>query len=238
MSPAATAVRAHSKKAAKLTYIDVDMAANDTGVFRNDIVTKLNDLNDNRFIELRTGGVINVYRIMKPLPTTPTERARISDTLYVSLRSPLLIYLEMHWLTHGSNRYEDLVVREQQDLARMKTVIDLITGKACFSRTLAAHFGDSLPDGKQECGHCSWCEQNVTVPRVSRPGKAWDPTAFNKILQAVAARDDPRFLARVAFGISSPRVTTEKLGKHPVFGSMENHDFTTLYKAFEKVCKG
>lgn len=82
-SPAATAVRAHSKKAKTLTHIDVDAAARATGVFRGDIVTKLNDLNDNRIIELRTGGVVNVFRIMKPLPTTPTERAKITDALYV-----------------------------------------------------------------------------------------------------------------------------------------------------------
>lgn len=80
-SPAAAAVRAHSKKATKLTNIDVDETARKTGVFRGDIVTKLNDLNDNRFIELRTGGVVNVYRIMKPLPTTPEEKGRIVDAL-------------------------------------------------------------------------------------------------------------------------------------------------------------
>lgn len=34
-------------------------------------------------------------------------------------------------------------------------------------------------------------------------------------------RDDPRFLAKVGFGMSSPRVMIEKMGNHAVFGSMD-----------------
>lgn len=55
--------------------------------------------------------------------------------------------------------YEQLKLREQQDLSRMDQVMDLITGKACFSRELAAHFGDSLPSNAHECGHCQSCEE-------------------------------------------------------------------------------
>lgn len=80
-SPAATAVRDHSKKAAKLTHVDVDHASKTSGLFRNDIVAKLNELNDNRFIELRTGGVMNIFRIMRPLPSDHVEKSKIVDTL-------------------------------------------------------------------------------------------------------------------------------------------------------------
>ena len=44
------------------------------------------------------------------------------------------------------------------------------------------------------------------------------------ILAATAVRDDLRFLARVGFGISSPQVTMERLGKHSVFGSHTDCD--------------
>ena len=122
-------------------------------------------------------------------------------------------------------RYKDLEVREQQDLARMKSTIDFITGDACFARTLAAHFGDSLPDRRQKCGHCTWCEKKRPVERVTPPKRVWDSKAFFKVLEACGARDDPRYLARIVFGIGSPRVTAEKMNKSPVFGSMEDHDF-------------
>lgn len=129
-----------------------------------------------------------------------------------------------------SCRYKDLEVREKQALARMRSVNELITGRACLARTLAEHFGDSLPDKKQECGHCTWCETKSPVQLVSPPKRSWDSAAFSKILQACSARDDPRFLARVAFGIQSPRVTKEKLNKDKVFGSMEDHDFMVCSK--------
>jgi hypothetical protein len=61
---------------------------------------------------------------------------------------------------------------------------------------------------------------------VEAPKRPWDSAAFFKVLEACPDRDDPRYIARVAFGIGSPRVTAAKLTKSPVFGSMEDHQFT------------
>jgi hypothetical protein len=203
-SPAANAVRVHSTKTtkAKWTHIDVDKTAEASGLSRNDIVAKLNDWKDDQLIDLRTSGVVNVFHVMKTLPSTANEQQEIIDQLYA-----------------------DLEAREQQALGRMRAVMDLTTGSACLARTLAQHFGDGLPDGKEACGQCTWCETKQAVKRVTRPIKPWDSNAFSKILEAVPARDDPRFLARVAFGIGSPRVTKEKLAKHHLFGSMEDQNF-------------
>ncbi|KAI5364055.1 putative helicase, P-loop containing nucleoside triphosphate hydrolase [Septoria linicola] len=212
-TPAANAIHASARTAKTWTDIDVEVAARKSGVPRADVVRKLNNWNDNRLIELEPSGVINVFRVMKGWPPSPAEARRLTDALY-----------------------KDLELREQQDLGRMKQVMDLITGDTCFARVLTTHFGDTLPDNAQECGHCTWCETKASVPKVSMPKKFWDPAAFDKILDVVEARDDPRYLARIAFGIHSPRVTVDKLGKSPVFGSMEDHDFVTLLKAFEKVC--
>ena len=52
-----------------------------------------------------------------------------------------------------------------------------------------------------------------------------DEAKIKAILSATKVRDDARFLARVAFGISSPRVTSEKLSKNAVYGSMDKCDF-------------
>lgn len=83
----------------------------------------------------------------------------------------------------------------------------------------------------------TWCQHHRAVPKITRPPKPWDAAAFMKVLQACPDRDDPRYLARIAFGIGSPRVTTAKLSKSPVFGSMEDHDFMQILRAAEKVCK-
>ena len=144
----------------------------------------------------------NVYLVLKPLPTSVQDRNALADSVY-----------------------KELEIREQQDLARMDQVTDLITGKQCFALSLARHFGDELPADKQACGHCTWCETQQAVELKKPPQVPWDSKAFFKVLETVPDRDDARFLARVAFGIGSPRVNSAKLGRSPVFGSMEDCSF-------------
>jgi len=64
----------------------------------------------------------------------------------------------------------------------------------------------------------------------------FNKNAFDQILNTIPDRDDPRLLARIAFGISSPRVTKLKMGRSPMFGSMEDHDFMHLLRSFTTVC--
>lgn len=132
-SPAATALRRLSTKKTKLWYVDLDTAFQTTGVSRPDLVSKLNAWHDDRFIDLKTGGMVNVFRVANPSKWPPTA-ARIQEVT--------------------DELYEDLQMREKQDLDRMDQVMNLITGTACFARTLAEHFGDSLTGDAKECGHC------------------------------------------------------------------------------------
>lgn len=123
--------------------------------------------------------------------------------------------------------YRQMEEREVDDLRRSKQVIRLITSAGCFAVALAAHFGDTVDRGK--CGKCQFCETGIKV-EMGKTEKSVrvpiDEARFRAVLKACASRDDPRLLARIAFGISSPRVLTEKCGaKNPVFGSMVNCDF-------------
>lgn len=194
---------------AKTNYtVDVDAAARSSGLSRNNIVRKLNDWHESSVIDLQSSGVVNIYRVEKDWPPSPEEQQRVIDALY-----------------------EDLEVRELQALQRMQEVMDLVTGEACFARELARHFGDTLPDGADECGHCTWCETHKAVEKIQPPTRDWDSAAFFKILETVPERDDPRYLARIAFGITSPRVTQAKVSSSKIFGSMEDHDFVVRTKS-------
>lgn len=201
-SPAAEEIRNASKKAKIWTNVDVDLAARNARVQRVEIISKLTSWDERGIIALNSSGVQNVYRVLKPFPTSPKEQQTIIDALY-----------------------KELEVREQQDLARMDEVSDLIIGRQCFALTLAKHFGDALPDGKTECGSCTWCQTHKPVDMEKPPEVPWNSKAFMAVLKKVPERDDPRYLARIAFGISSPRVTQAKLAKDPIFGSMEDHQF-------------
>ncbi|EMD00800.1 hypothetical protein BAUCODRAFT_144411 [Baudoinia panamericana UAMH 10762] len=212
-SRTAQIVRAGVRKAKTLTHVDVDAVARSSGLERSEIVAKLQSWHDSARIDLRTGGVLNMYRVLKTLPTVKAEKERIVNAVYTDLQG-----------------------REQQELDRMQQVIDLVNGTACFSKSLAGHFGDMLPSGANACGHCTWCEMHTPVKVVTPEPKPFNYDVFEKVLKAVSERDDARFLARVAFGISSPRITQAKLTNSPVFGSMEDYDFTVLLKAFESAC--
>ncbi|TGO15095.1 hypothetical protein BTUL_0044g00340 [Botrytis tulipae] len=213
-SPAAAAIAACGEKKAKFHHIDVDAAACRYNLGRNEVIGKLNEWNAEGVLELKASQVLNVYKVTKPLPKTAKEIETIAKTIYSSME-----------------------MREKQALERSEKILQLITGKACFSKKLAQHFGDELPDGKEECGHCQWCFTHKPVEIQLPPPVPFNTMAFNNVLNMIEERDDPRFLARVAFGISTPRVTAMKLGKSPIFGSMDDHEFSVLLEAFEKECK-
>ena len=118
----------------------------------------------------------------------------------------------------------------------MHAVIDLITSKSCLARELARHFGDEGSIHASGCGNCSFCTTKTPVIFIGGKKKLKkapiNEGKIRAILSATKVRDDARFLARVAFGISSPRVGIEKLGKHKVFGSMSECDFEVSVTPF------
>jgi RecQ zinc-binding len=209
-SPAAAAIKKYAKKASTWYHIDVDSYILQSS--RVDIVRKLNDLDEGGVIELKPSNVHNVYKIAQPLPRTGPALEKYVDQIY-----------------------EVIERREQEALNRTDEMLKLITDKACFSRALAQHFGDNLPDGKRECGHCTWCMTKTAVVQQVPPPVKFNFPAFKAVLTQIPDRDDARFLARIAFGITSPRGTMMKLSKHPIFGSMADHSFTVCLQLMQHI---
>ncbi|KAK4196746.1 P-loop containing nucleoside triphosphate hydrolase protein [Triangularia verruculosa] len=212
----ADAILKNSKKKVKWYDIDVNEAAayKSTGLNRGDIVAKLNQLDQQGHIRLQASGLTNRYILQKALPKTPSEKEKVVDKLY-----------------------KDLASREKDALQRCKKVMGLITGSKCFALSLAEHFGMGLPEGKEKCGHCSFCLTGKPVEPPRLKVTATTASSIQQVLKATDVRDDPRFLARVAYGIRSPRVTALKLDKSPVFRSLADHDFEALLAEFTKACQ-
>ncbi|KAM4058367.1 DEAD/DEAH box helicase [Hirsutella rhossiliensis] len=208
------AIFSNARKAAKYHHIDVSGVARATGLLRADLVRKLNQLEERECIRLKASGIEHRYRILRSLPSTDGAIVKLVDELYA-----------------------DLEFREEEVMRRVQQMADLITGTKCFALALAEHFGMKLPDGKRNCGHCTFCLLGWPVVLPPKPPKAVDRAGMERILQACDVRDDPRFLARVAFGIKSPRVTQLKLDRSPVFRSLADHDFKTLLKEFTAACE-
>lgn len=192
----------NATQARKWYTVDINAIMRSTGLLRADLIRKLNDYNDRGIIVLKASGVENRYKILKKLPSAPEEIDELTDKLYV-----------------------DMEIKEKDALRRTQEVADLITGDKCFALALAQYFGMGLPDGKTKCDHCTHCLTGKRVMLPPKPTPTVNMTAIQKILAVCKVRDDPRFLARVAFGIKSPRVFELKLHNNSVFASLEDHDF-------------
>lgn len=196
-------------KNGKWKHIDVDQAAQLGHFPRALAVQKLQEWNDRGAIELVPSGVVHRFRILQPLPSSAAAKKTLTAELYT------------HFLS-----------TEASNMDHIQRVITFLTSPSCLTRALASHFGDDLAPSlpSNGCGHCNFCTTGTALPyqpgntAQNRKGRI-NPAKFKAVLKATTARDDARYLARIAFGISSPRVTLEKLGRHVVFGSMAECDF-------------
>ncbi|KAI1820707.1 ATP-dependent DNA helicase recQ [Xylaria intraflava] len=213
-SPEAKAILENARKAKKLYYVDPQVAVQGTSILRTDVIRKLKEFHDSGLIKLKISSVVNRYRILRPLPTTPEEVGEITDKLYAEMES-----------------------RETDAMNRFTSVCDLLTGNECFARTLSEYFGMKLPGGKHKCGHCTHCLTGKPLVLPPKAAPALDAAGIQAVLDACDIRDDPRFLARVAFGMKSPRVTQLRLDRSRVFGSLEDHSFAALLAEFTKACE-
>jgi hypothetical protein len=204
-----------SKTALKWTHIDIDAAARSGGFRRQEAVRKLQEWNDSGAIELQQSGVVHRFRVLKPFPRDELVRSDVCSSIY--------------------QRIEE---REKDDMKRIQAVIKFVTASRCLSRELARHFGDESSVPKDGCANCQYCLTGIAVQFSKgglRKGRI-DEAKVKAILSATAVRDDARFLARIGFGIPSPRVTVERLGKHSVFGSLADCDFEVGRHFFRSNC--
>jgi superfamily II DNA helicase RecQ len=211
--PAARAILKGSKKASTWTHVPIDQIEQTSGISREDLVRKLNEWNDRGAVTVTATGVQSLFRLEKPLPSTPQQINSIVTELDKSMGA-----------------------QEKQNLDRTKALISLVTDKKCFSRALAAYFGETSDGLPEECGHCTWCETHTQVQLPNEPPQPPDPALVKRILEQVPARDDPRYLAKIAFGIRTPRMTQDGVYKTGVFESMNVCDFVELLKIFTKEC--
>lgn len=157
--------------------------------------------------------------------------------------------------------YNQMVAREEDLVVRMNKVVEFATKDDCESasrhyfghfhlahlahlalvglaQALASYFGDddAVPNLGM-CGSCTFCKTSEAVNFTRTTASLADPIRIKRVLAACLHRDDPRLLARLAFGITSPRLTAAKLTRDPVFGSMDDVAWSALMEAFTKACE-
>lgn len=148
----------------------------------------------------------------RPLPKTDEGIRKLAKKLFEVRRAFAMISLTAQTLQQ----------KEVDEVRRIREVITLATSEKCIARGLSDHFGDAEDtigqDGK--CGTCSYCLTGKAAAHIQPEPAPIADGSVKAVLEACAIRSDPRLLAKIAFGLTSPRVTELKLSSSPVFGSM------------------
>ncbi|KAM7220464.1 hypothetical protein V8F06_004243 [Rhypophila decipiens] len=214
-TPEVKAIKEYAVKDGNDLELDFKRAARLSVASTLKIMKTLDVWQDKGYIDILKYGIEQRYVIVKQLPQTQEEIDEVIDKLYANQ-----------------------LAKEQDSLTRNQQVMDLITGARCFAVALADHFGMGLPDKKDSCGHCIFCVKGrpIQMPRKPDVGPVKAAT-IRAVLRATPIRDDPRFLTRVGFGMSSPRIIREKLSKKAVFRSLASYDFDDLLREFTRACQ-
>jgi ATP-dependent DNA helicase RecQ len=183
--------------------LDVEQAAKATASPRERVVSALEYLDEQGLLEVKVDGVRHRFR-----------RLRVPENLG-------LLAAELHRRT---------LERERREIGRLRQVLELAGHDGCQVSRLGEHFGEPLPG---PCGHCSWClagRKPAAIP--TRPVRLIPDALRDQIGSLRQQRPelfgDPRTLARFLCGLTSPRLAREKLGSHPLFGTLHDVPFPAV----------
>ncbi|GAA5874026.1 hypothetical protein JCM3774_001587 [Rhodotorula dairenensis] len=210
----AVALRANWKPGRVWHSIDVVATAESADLERADLVRQISRWELNGWCEVKVAGVRMRYRVLKTLPELDEDIDELAQNLFKQLSD-----------------------REEADVARLRSVAEFVKGGSCYAHQLARYFGDdkSVPNG--QCGMCSFCKGEQSVAFAPKLDAPFSDKQVRFVLAVCGVRDDPRMLARLAFGVTSPRITQLGLSKHDAFGCCDSADFGKLLSRFEAECE-
>ena len=173
---------------------------------RQRIVKALDYLHDQGLAEVRASEVRSRYRRLRP----KEDAAALATSLAARFSS-----------------------REQAEIARIQGVLALLTHAGCLTNALLAHFGDLRTE---PCGSCTFCRtgRRLTLPKRSGDGALGESFTVPG-LEALRAKHPealgrPRQAARFLCGLSSPAISRARLGRHELFGSLEEASFAAVLR--------
>lgn len=101
--------------------------------------------------------------------------------------------------------------RREADLARLHTLLDMLSGRACINTALHRYFTDE--EDIAPCGHCSSCHGKSPA----LPAETATPPALLEEAE-LPTFDRPAQRRRFLLGISSPALMARRLWAHPHYG--------------------
>ena len=187
--------------------LDLDFVTRTTGEPRERIVTALNFLEERGHLKLQVGGVRQGYRLKRGVP----ELGPIIEKI--------------------NARFID---REARDVGRIQEIVKFCLCPGCRVKYLLDYFGETRD---ANCGHCDRCEGQPPgrLPVTHRPALGDRDAATLRRLRGEGHKSltSPRQFTRFLCGITSPKTSRERLGKHPMFGAWAGRPFTEVLEFVE-----
>jgi len=190
--------------------LDLNHAIKSLSEPRTRIISTLNWLEDNRFIELSHSGLQQGYKVEKV----------ISESDLRSLVQKMM------------DRFSQ---REKGDNLRLELVLNLIHTDSCQVNQLLEYFGEIR---KKPCGHCGQCldENDIELEAVEeREFGSEEANIINSVATSTNYQmlSTARSLTRFLCGISSPLISSKRLSRHTNFGALKDFPFNQILKRIE-----
>ncbi len=202
-----TALFKQADKAKVWFDVDVDVAARNLSTSRERIIAALDYLGEKQMLIVEAAGVRHRYRVLEQ----PQDLAALAKKLH-----------------------DRTLNREASEVQRLQQVVDLVELDGCQVAALGAYFGDHC----EPCGHCSWCLSGRKPAKLAaRPEVPIDDGIWGQLEPLRRSHpeilSDPRAVARLLCGISTPWLTQAKLTRDPLFARLEDAPFATVLREAE-----
>ncbi|WP_407832397.1 ATP-dependent DNA helicase RecQ [Vibrio rotiferianus] len=201
------AIFACSTKAKVWCQVDLEALWMNYQSERSRVVAALDYFHQNGWIELESKQLTDVYSV---LPAKQNQEA-ISQHLAELFQS-----------------------KEQKDIERIHTMLNLFQSSDCLSYQLAHYFADH--NAPTQCGHCSVCRGQVASfpqPQQVQPELTHLSAWVDEFVQLSPTVISNAVVARFLCGISTPIIAQLKASKLRGYGSMANVSFALVLKQVE-----
>ncbi|MEF1330908.1 RecQ family ATP-dependent DNA helicase [Vibrio sp. M260121] len=201
------AIFACSTKAKVWCQVDLEALWMNYQSERSRVVAALDYFHQNGWIELESKQLTDVYSVL-PAPQNQEATSQHLVELFQS--------------------------KEQKDIERIHTMLNLFQSSDCLSYQLAHYFADH--NAPTQCGHCSVCRGQVASfpqPQQEQPELAHLSAWVDEFVQLSPTAISNAAVARFLCGISTPIITQLKASKLRGYGSMANVSFEHVLKQVE-----
>ena len=201
------AIFACSTKAKVWCQVDLEALWMNYQSERSRVVAALDYFHQNGWIELESKQLTDVYSV---LPATQNQEV-ISQHLVELFQS-----------------------KEQKDIERIHTMLNLFQSSDCLSHQLAHYFADH--NAPTQCGHCSVCRGQIASfpqPQQEQPELTHLSAWVDEFVQLSPTAISNAAVARFLCGISTPIIAQLKASKLRGYGAMANVSFEQVLKQVE-----